>query len=82
MRTTLTLDKDVAALLRRVQHNRGISFKQAVNEALRQGLVRQERPSPGRKPFKTSSAHLGRCLIGRLDDVSNALAVAEGERFK
>ena len=38
MRTTLTLDDDVAARLVRIQRERGISFKEAVNATLRAGL--------------------------------------------
>lgn len=38
MRTTLTLDADVAARLDRYQHERRTTFKNAVNEVLRQGL--------------------------------------------
>ncbi len=38
MRTTITLDEDVAARLRRLTRERGISFKDAVNTALRAGL--------------------------------------------
>jgi hypothetical protein len=38
MRTTITLEPDVAARLRAVARERGISFKEAVNTALRRGL--------------------------------------------
>lgn len=38
MRTTVTLDPDVAAKLRAVARQRGISFKQALNQAVRAGL--------------------------------------------
>ena len=38
MRTTLTLDDDVITLLKRAERERGVSFKQVVNEALRRGL--------------------------------------------
>jgi hypothetical protein len=37
-RTTLTLDPDVEALLHTLMRERGISFKVAVNSALRRGL--------------------------------------------
>lgn len=39
MRTTVTLDPDVAAKLRAVARERGVSFKEALNNALRLGLV-------------------------------------------
>ena len=38
MRTTVTLDPDVAAKLKAVARARGISFKQALNQAVRAGL--------------------------------------------
>ncbi len=38
MRTTITLDPDVEALVRRAMRERGVTFKQAVNEAIRLGM--------------------------------------------
>jgi hypothetical protein len=38
MRTTITLDEDTAAGLRRVMRERDITFKEAVNATLRAGL--------------------------------------------
>jgi hypothetical protein len=38
MRTTLTLDDDVAAMLQQLRKARGDNFKALVNEALRAGL--------------------------------------------
>jgi hypothetical protein len=81
MRTTLTLDDDVAALLRRVQEARKVSLKEAVNEALRQGLLQMAIPSC-RPPYRTSSVSLGRCLLGSIDDIAEILAAAEGESFR
>jgi len=47
MRTTLTLDPDVARLLEEEAHRQRRPFKQIVNEAIRRGLA----PSaPGRAP--------------------------------
>jgi hypothetical protein len=82
MRTTLSLDDDVAALLDKVQKAKGLSFKQVVNEALRVGLRHLTTRTPHRSKFHTGKADLGRCLIGSLDDVSEALAAAEGETFQ
>lgn len=39
MRTTITLEPDVEALLRRFMRERGLSFKEAVNLAIRAGLA-------------------------------------------
>lgn len=38
MRTTVTLDPDVEALVRKAMRERGISFKEALNQAIRAGL--------------------------------------------
>lgn len=82
MRTTLSLDDDVAALLARARQGRKASLKQVVNEALRQGLQQMTVPPRLRKRYRTQPVSLGRCLIGNLDDVSEALAVAEGDAFR
>jgi hypothetical protein len=82
MRTTLTLDDDVAALLRRVREARRASLKDVVNQALRQGLQQMAAPPPRRSEYRTPSVSLGRCLLGSIDDISEALAVAEGESFR
>ena len=44
MRTTLTLDDDLAALLKQRAAELGISFKEMVNRALRHGLGPSEKP--------------------------------------
>jgi hypothetical protein len=43
MRTTVTLDPDVEALVKQLMQERGISFKEAVNQAIRAGLGRRTR---------------------------------------
>jgi hypothetical protein len=82
MRTTLTLDPDVAALAERMQRVRGQSFKAIVNEALRCGLRAMAAPAGGPAAYRTPAVDLGRCRMGSLDDVAEALAVAEGEDFR
>ena len=51
MRTTLTLDEDVAARLKAESRRSGQSFKETVNECLRLGLRARQQPKPA-KPFK------------------------------
>ncbi len=82
MRTTLTLEPDVAAALERIQREAGLTLKGAVNHALRLGLQAMEAPEAARAPYRTPSTSLGRCLIGSLDDVAEALAMGEGEDFR
>ncbi len=59
MRTTLTIDDDVAQALRDLSRKRGTSFKAVVNEVLRRGLSTGEKPPPTREPFRVSSAPRG-----------------------
>ena len=42
MRTTLTIDDDLAAILERETRRKGMSFKELVNFALRRGLVAEQ----------------------------------------
>ncbi len=67
MRTTITLDPDTEALVKRRMHERGISFKQAVNDAIRDGAL-----PAAREPFTTRGARLGVPAI----DLDGALRVA------
>lgn len=57
MRTTLTLDADLAKKLRDLAHRRGQSFKQTLNEVVRRGLAAQ----PGRSapPYTVTPHHGG-----------------------
>jgi hypothetical protein len=70
MRTTVTLDPDVERLVRDVMRERGLSFKQALNEALRRGLAPQGRS----QRFVQRSFRMGESQEVRWD---KALALAE-----
>lgn len=49
MRTTVTLDEDVTQSLKQIARERGISFKQAINDAVRSGLAKSKaKPKPYR----------------------------------
>ncbi len=74
VRTTVTLDPDVEAMIRRETHRRRVSFKQVVNDGLRAALREPGRPRRGRTP----SFELGAPRA----DLDRALALAgalEGE---
>ena len=58
MRTTVTLDPDVEALLDTVMRERGLSFKQALNEAVRSALANREGSGTGR-PFRQKTYSMG-----------------------
>lgn len=79
MRTTLTLDPDVAKLAVRVKRGRRTSLEAIINEALRHGLRIMATPTEQPEVYRTSSADLGRCRIGSLDDIADVLAIVEGE---
>ncbi len=68
MRTTPTLDPDVAAMARRMQRICGGSFKAVINDALRRGLRGMAAPSGQVEAYRTPTVDLGRCLVGSLDD--------------
>ena len=82
MRTTLSLDDDVAVVLKKAQAASKKGFKTVVNEALRVGLKSLIMPPRRRKSYKTRPVSLGRCLIGGLDDIGGALELAEGDKLR
>jgi hypothetical protein len=81
MRTTLTVDDDVAAVLERLRKTRNTSLKAVVNEALRRGVKEMESGPKQRKPFRTRTVSLGAPKIP-LDNVAESLAIAEGEWYR
>ena len=82
MRTTLTLDDDVAAALERLRRARDASFKDIVNDALRQGLRDLTTRTKRSEPFETRVVALGQLRLASIDNISESLAIAEGEAFK
>ena len=81
MRTTLTLDKDVAAEIERLRRGRDTSLKDVVNEALRLGLREMRAPQQEPHAFRTETHAMGAARIG-IDNVAEALAHSEGESFR
>ena len=82
MRTTLTLDDDVAAVLERLRKSRNASLRDLVNEALRRGLKDMTSRTRRRERLQTRTVALGRLRIASLDNIGEALAVAAGETYK
>jgi hypothetical protein len=76
MRTTLSLDDDVAAQLEAWRSKQNLSFKQAVNEAMRRGLNELSRPK-ARKPFRTKPVDMGACRLASLDNIWEVLDEVE-----
>lgn len=81
MRTTLTIEDDVAAELERLRRDREQSLKDLVNDALRRGLRELRARPKRRRPFRTKGYDMGPPLVD-IDNVAEAIAYAEGEDFK
>lgn len=77
MRTTLTLDPDIAAKARKASARLGKPFKEVINAALRTGL--EEILAPKRKPYRTKARPLGLRAGLSYDNISELLAHSEGE---
>ena len=82
MRTTLSLDDDVARELERRQRQQHRPMKEVVNEALRVGLAELAAPRRAEKAFRTQPLEVGRCLFPNVDSIADTLAVAEGDDFR
>lgn len=78
MRTTVTLDPDVQALLRLAMKERGLSFKDALNSAVRSGLIQRK---PERKRFVQESYALGGERNFRWDKALDVAAAMEDEEL-
>lgn len=68
VRTTVTLDADTEQMIRRQMRERGMSFKEALNDAIRRGVS----ADVGGEPFRTEPASLGESRVG----LDRALQVA------
>ncbi len=80
MRTTVTLDPDVATRLKELVHVRQASFKETINEVLRRGLSAQEGAPRDVEPFVVRP-HAGRFRRGidldRLNQLNDELEVLD-----
>ena len=77
MRTTLSLDDDVAAKLQKETRRRKTSFKAVVNDCLRRGL---EAPSEAElaEPFSVEPRPMGLRAGLDLDDVGGLIELLDG----
>jgi hypothetical protein len=81
MRTTLSLDEDVAIQLERMRRARNASLKDLANEALRRGLRDMNARRGKREAFRTRAFNMGAPMIN-IDNIAETLAFLEGEAFK
>ena len=78
MRTTLTLDPDVAAKAKKGAAKLRKPFKEIINAALRAGLEEILSPAAA-KPYRTKPRAMGLRRGFSYDNISELLAAAEGE---
>jgi hypothetical protein len=78
MRTTLTLDDDIAAKLKAEARRTGRPFRDTVNETLRRGLATR-RVGLAQQPFKVAARDLGNLRAGlSLDNIGELIEQVEG----
>lgn len=82
MKTILTIDDDLAAVLERLRGQRGARLEDLVDEALRCGQRDMAARPKQREPFRTRSMALGRVRIDSIGNTAEALAIAEGKGFR
>jgi len=76
MRTTVTLEPDVARRLKEVSRLRKLTFKEALNTSLRRGLD-QMLAKPKTQPFRTAPEDMGVIPHLNYDNIADLLEIAE-----
>ena len=82
MRTTLTIEEDVAVRLDKALATRETSLKALINDALRRGLDDMERPAEPRVAYVLSTGDLGECLVPSRSSVAEGLTPGEGQALR
>ena len=80
IRTTITLDDDVAARVKRESQTRGLSFRETLNELLRAALL-----STGKTPRRTlqiKPIHMGYKPGLNYDKIESLIEYGEGEQHR
>ena len=73
MRTTVTLDPDTEQIVRRRMRERGMSFKEALNDAIRSGVT-----GAVHEAFRTETADMGESHVN-LDRALQVVADLEDD---
>lgn len=81
MRTTTTLDDDVAAKVTAEAKRTGRSFKDALNDLIRRGITAKRAEQP-RERFMVQARDLGMRDGITLDNISELLEQVEGSRHR
>jgi hypothetical protein len=75
MRTTLTLEPDVANQVERLRKERDMALKDVINEALRRGLMEMRAKPKKQERYETSVHDSGQLLM----NIKEALAIMDEE---
>ena len=78
MRTTVTLDDDVAKALEALRRTRGLGTSAALNELIRRGLATKPEPAA---TFRQRTSNMGTARVS-LDDIGTALELLEGDAHR
>ena len=78
MRTTVTLDPDVEVLIRSAMKQRGLSFKEALNSAVRSGITQNR---PAKRSFVQKTFALGAEQNFRWDKALATAAALDDEEL-
>ena len=81
MRTTITLNENLVLRLKNYANAHHMRFKNALNDALQQGLNHLELPEK-QKPYKTKSKKVGLKKGLNFDNVSELLEQVEGVDYQ
>jgi hypothetical protein len=81
IRTTVTLDDDVVALVKRESQSRGASFRDTLNDLLRAALVGIDN-QPRRGGLGIKPAPIGRKPELNYDNIESLIEYGEGERHR
>jgi plasmid stability protein len=81
IRTTVTLDDDVAARLKRESRSRGASFKDTLNDLLRAALLSAD-TKPRRRTLRIKPSHMGYKPGLNYDNIESLLEYGEGDRHR
>lgn len=82
MRTTITIDDELAGRLEEERHRRGESFKKALNRILRLGLMAAARERESLTPFVVQPYDLGLREGLNYDNVADLLEQLEGPEHR
>jgi len=81
IRTTVTLDDDVLARVKRESQSRGASFQDTLNDLLRAALLGAD-SKPRRRALSIKPVHMGHKPGLNYDNIESLLDYGEGQRHR